>query len=262
MTFSDQPPPAATGAKVSAATAGGSGGAAPTGLPFELRQIASKYPVTLYSGNDCGPCGTAKSMLVNRGIPFSERTVITSEDFKALQRLSGDTSLPFATIGGQQLKGFSDVEWTQFLNAAGYPAASVLPSSYRPPAATPLVAIAAPSPPRATAQPAPAAAARHRWPLPPAAIRRLPSTVSGDAHSRNASELGFVSGSGSAYFQTPGISTRRFAFRRRKRGLEHQRLDAARRAQQAHMGFLEGEHPHRHHARPLADLRSRRPAGR
>jgi len=144
VTFSDQPPPAATGAKVSAANTSGSGNSAPTGLPFELRQIASKYPVTLYSGNDCGPCVTAKSMLTNRGIPFSERTVITSEDFKALQRLSGDTSLPFATIGSQQLKGFSDVEWTQFLNAAGYPAASVLPSSYRPPAATPLVAVTAP----------------------------------------------------------------------------------------------------------------------
>jgi glutaredoxin len=162
VTFSDQPPPAATGAKVSAANPGGSGGAAPTGLPFELRQIANRYPVTLYSGENCGPCGTAKSMLVNRGIPFSERTVITSEDFKALQRLSGDTSLPFATIGSQQLKGFSDVEWTQFLNAAGYPAASVLPSSYRPPAATPLVAIAAPSatgsgPARAAAAPAPVA---------------------------------------------------------------------------------------------------------
>lgn len=169
VTFSDQPPPAATGAKVSAATPGaGAGGAAPTGLPFELRQIANRYPVTLYSGDNCGPCGTAKSMLVNRGIPFSERTVITNEDFKALQRLSGDTSLPFATIGSQQLKGFSDVEWTQFLNAAGYPATSVLPSSYRPPAATPLVAISAPSPTgsgpaRAAAAPAPAA------PPPPAA---------------------------------------------------------------------------------------------
>jgi glutaredoxin len=161
VTFSDKPPPAATNAKVSAATPGaGPGGAAPTGLPFELRQIASKYPVTLYSGNDCGPCVTAKAMLTNRGIPFSERTVTTAEDFKALQRLSGDTSLPFATIGSQQLKGFSDVEWTQFLNAAGYPATSALPASYRPPAPTPLVAVAtAPAPATGTAaRPAPAPA--------------------------------------------------------------------------------------------------------
>jgi hypothetical protein len=101
-------------------------------------------------------------------VPFTEKSVTTPDDSQALQRLSGESSLPFATIGGQQLKGFSDVEWTQFLNAAGYPASSVLPSSYRQAAATPLVAVSdAPSttarvaPERAAApaaQPAPAAA--------------------------------------------------------------------------------------------------------
>lgn len=144
VTFSDQPPPAATG-RVSTANTGSSGGSASTGLPFELRQIAGKYPVTLYTGDNCGPCGSARALLTNRGVPFSERTVSTSEDIQALQRLSGDASLPFATIGGQQLKGFSDAEWTQFLNAAGYPQTSTLPASYRRPAATPLVTVSAPT---------------------------------------------------------------------------------------------------------------------
>lgn len=169
VTFSDQPPPAAGSGKVSTANRGG-GAAAPTGLPFELRQVASKYPVTLYSGENCGPCGAARALLINRGVPFSERTVTTNEDIKALQRLSGDASLPFATIGTQQLKGFSDMEWTQFLNAAGYPATSVLPPSYRPPAAAPLVTIA--TPPAATnGAPAarPAAAPEAVAPPPPAA---------------------------------------------------------------------------------------------
>lgn len=147
VTFSDQPPPAASNAKVKAATPGGGGGAASTGLPFELRQVAAKYPVTLYTGENCTPCGAARNMLTNRGIPFSERTVTTNEDVQALQRLSGDASLPFATIGGQQLKGFSDAEWTQFLNAAGYPASSTLPASYRPPAPTPLVTVSTPTAP-------------------------------------------------------------------------------------------------------------------
>jgi len=144
VTFSDQPPPAASNAKVNAATPGGGGGAASAGLPFELRQVAAKYPVTLYTGENCGPCGSARNLLTNRGVPFSERTVTTNDDIQALQRLSGDASVPFATIGSQQLKGFSDSEWTQFLNAAGYPATSVLPASYRPPAPTPLVAVNAP----------------------------------------------------------------------------------------------------------------------
>jgi hypothetical protein len=81
-------------------------------------------------------------MLTSRGIPFTEKTVTTHEDSQALQRLSGESSLPFLTIGSQQLKGFSDAEWTQFLNAAGYPLSSVLPASYRRPAPTPLVAVA------------------------------------------------------------------------------------------------------------------------
>lgn len=176
ITFSDQPPPPASNAKVTSSTANASGGAAAsTSLPFELRQIASKYPVTLYTGENCGPCVSARSMLTTRGVPFTEKTVITAEDSQALQRISGDNALPFATIGGQQLKGFSDSEWTQFLNAAGYPAASVLPANYRQAPATPLVAVTtAPSAaPNAAAPARPAAPTAQEAPAPgnPAGIR-------------------------------------------------------------------------------------------
>ena len=183
VSFSDQPPPATSNAKAttSAGSPGASNGASGSALPYELRQIANKYPVTLYTGENCGPCASARSLLTGRGIPFTEKTIVSPEDSKALQRLSGDTSLPFATIGGQQLIGFSDAEWTQFLNAAGYPAASALPPSYRQAAATPLVAVAAaPSAapaaantaaPARTVAPAPAAAA------PPAAAANNPAGI-------------------------------------------------------------------------------------
>jgi glutaredoxin len=167
VTFSDKPP-AETNAKVTTAAGASGGGVATASLPFELRQVAQKYPVTLYTGENCGPCQSARSMLTTRGIPFAEKTVMTPEDSQALQRLSGENTLPFATIGGQQLKGFSDSEYTQFLNAAGYPATSVLPASYRQPAATPMVAVAA-----APATTAPAAPARAAAPAPspaPAAV--------------------------------------------------------------------------------------------
>jgi hypothetical protein len=159
VTYSDKPPPVTSNAKVTSGTgASGGGGSASSSLPFELRQVASKYPVTLYTGENCGPCGSARALLIGRGVPFTEKTVITVDDAAALQRLSGENSLPFGTIGGQQLKGFSDAEWTQFLNAAGYPATSILPPNYRQPPAAPLVAIAvAPSAaPAAAAGPAPA----------------------------------------------------------------------------------------------------------
>lgn len=167
VTFSDRPP-SESNAKVTSAAGSLRGSVSAASLPFELRQVVQKYPVTLYTGDNCSPCQSARSLLITRGVPFVEKSVTTQEDSQALQRLSGESSLPFATIGGQQLKGFSDVEWIQFLNAAGYPASSVLPPSYRQAAATPLVAVsAAPAtiapaaPERATTpatQPAPAAA--------------------------------------------------------------------------------------------------------
>lgn len=145
VTFSDKPPAASD--KATATSAGGkpvnAGGSA---LPFELRQVASKYPVTLYTSSNCEPCGSGRALLSSRGIPFTEKTVNTSEDADALQRISGSSSLPFLTIGGQQIKGYSDSEWTQFLSAAGYPQTPLLPASYRNPAATPLVVVQKPAP--------------------------------------------------------------------------------------------------------------------
>jgi glutaredoxin len=107
----------------------------------------------LYSAPECGPCGAARSLLSSRGIPFSERSVTTSEDIAALKRLSGEAALPFLTIGAQRIKGYSDVEWTQYLDAAGYPKTSVLPTGYRQAAATPLVAVDKPAPAKAETKP-------------------------------------------------------------------------------------------------------------
>lgn len=164
VTFSDQPPAASTNARVTAAASNNSARSAVSSvLPFELRKAAGQYPVTLYTGENCGPCGAGRSLLTTRGIPFTEKTVTTTEDQQALQRLSGESSLPFMTIGSQQLKGFSDAEWTQFLDAAGYPKASVLPAGYRQVAATPLVTVSNPPVPANTrvgaVAPAPAAQA-------------------------------------------------------------------------------------------------------
>ena len=78
-------------------------------------------------------------MLQARGIPFTEYLISSGNDIEALQRLSGASSLPFLTIGGQRIKGYSEAEWTQFLNAANYPAGSKLPASYRNPEPKPLV---------------------------------------------------------------------------------------------------------------------------
>ncbi len=161
VTFSDRPPETvAPGSRTSEARAA-AGSSESSELPYALRQVAQRFPVTLYTGDNCAPCGAARNLLVQRGIPFTERTVGTNADIEALQRLSGTSNLPFGTIGGQQLVGFSQAEWDQYLTAAGYPKQSSLPSNFRRAAAAPLVAVkpvvAAPS-----AATAPAAAARAR----------------------------------------------------------------------------------------------------
>jgi glutaredoxin len=159
VSYSDQPPPAANAQPVASGAPAAAGGVNAQ-LPFELRQVVSRYPVVLYTSPECAPCNSGRNLLNARGIPYSEKTITTFEDAEALKRLSGQSSLPFITIGSQQIKGYSDGEWTQFLDAAGYPKQSALPTTYRRAAPTPLVAVApaAPGAPATTAESRPAAA--------------------------------------------------------------------------------------------------------
>jgi len=163
VTFSDQPP-ATADARAVGSTGASSVPDSAAQLPFQLRQVVARYPVTLYTAKDCAPCNSGRNLLNARGIPYTEKLINTPEDGDALRRLSSEASLPFFTIGGQQIRGYSDTEWTQFLDAAGYPKTSALPGNYRRPAPAPLVAakpVAAPpvansSSITTTAQPRPA----------------------------------------------------------------------------------------------------------
>jgi glutaredoxin len=141
VTFSDKPPVNADQGKIASTGIGAKTDSTGAALPFELRQVVSKYPVVLYTAAKCAPCDSGRSFLMSRGVPFSERTVSTQEDRDYLQRLTSDNSLPYLTIGSQRIKGLSDVEWTQYLDAAGYPQKSTLPAAYKYPAPTSLVAV-------------------------------------------------------------------------------------------------------------------------
>jgi glutaredoxin len=115
-------------------------------LPLELRQVVGRYPVTLYAGKDCGGCDAGRQLLQARGVPFSEKRVESNDDIAAFRRATGANSLPVLSIGNQQLKGLNSADWTSYLDAAGYPSASKLPSGWRNPAPTPMATPAAPSP--------------------------------------------------------------------------------------------------------------------
>jgi len=153
VTFSDKPP--ATPASKVTPLNNALPAAVPSGapLPYELRQVVGKYPVTLYTSSNCAPCDSGRSLLAARGVPFSEKTIATAQDAAALQKLSGNSSLPFLTIGAQHVAGFSASEWAQYLTAAGYPESSKLPASYRAPPAAPLVTPEKPVVPAANATP-------------------------------------------------------------------------------------------------------------
>lgn len=139
VTFSDRAPAAST-EPASGATGSPTSPANTGGLPYELRQVVQRYPVMLYTRDDCSPCAMARTMLVTRGVPFDERSVKSNEDIEAFQRLSSQRTMPLLTIGAQQLNGFSDTEWSQYLDAAGYPKSNNLPAGYRNGLARPLTA--------------------------------------------------------------------------------------------------------------------------
>jgi glutaredoxin len=178
VTFSDQPPlnPTVKAEPAKVVSLSPSGGTSLASLPFELRQAAQRYPVTLYTSPGCGTCAQGRSFLMARGIPFAEKTISTKEDADALMRLAGTQNVPLLTIGGQQLKGWSDTEWAEFLDAAGYPKTSQLPGTYVPPPAQPLVALDQTQPAAPAAANGGANGRQQRPPARPAA----PSVPAGD----------------------------------------------------------------------------------
>ena len=169
VTYTDRAPNTSEG-RVTALGARGQSDAVEPELPFELRQVASKYPVTLYTTTGvCDACNAGRQLLKQRGIPYTERQAVTSEDVDALEKLSGGRDAPTLTIGSQVVRGLAYDTWNQYLDAAGYPRESKLPPSYQQRPIAPVVErreapvarseaqpVARPSAPIATNAPPPA----------------------------------------------------------------------------------------------------------
>ncbi len=160
-TYTDRAPAPADG-KATALGARGTPVTTEVALPQELRQATSRYPATLYvTTGACEPCDGARQLLRQRGVPFTEKQVVTAEDSEALERLTGARDAPTLTLGAQTMRGLSAEVWNSYLDAAGYPRESRLPANYQYPAASPLTerreaTRVAPPPPRQTARAEPA----------------------------------------------------------------------------------------------------------
>jgi len=161
VTFSDRPPASADAAQATPVNAGGTGQRATdiapdANVPASLKAVVRKYPVTLYTSSQCAPCDQGRTLLKQRGIPFTEKTVNTNADLAALQKLAPNTGgLPLLMVGAQAIPGFLTSEWNSYLDAADYPKTSALPSGYQAPPAQPL----APPKPVDPNAPAPASSA-------------------------------------------------------------------------------------------------------
>jgi glutaredoxin len=128
-------------------------------LPPELRQAVKTYPVTLFTTPECTPCDKGRQLLQQRGIPYSERRVVTAQDVAALERTVGSRDVPSLMIGPQPLRAFAEAEWQSYLDVAGYPRESKLPRDW--PAVQPVPMVEptpAPLPARKQVVAAPAAA--------------------------------------------------------------------------------------------------------
>lgn len=140
VTYTDRPPPSNTARVTSLGSRAPVTGPTDQALPLELREPAAKYPVTLYTVTGaCEPCQSARQLLRQRGVPYSEKQVQTPEDSEALQRLSGGRDAPTLAIGSQMMRGLAPEVWGSYLDAAGYPRESRLPATYQYAAATSIV---------------------------------------------------------------------------------------------------------------------------
>lgn len=91
-------------------------------LPYETRRAQQNFPVTLYVSENCtDQCKLARSLLHKRGVPFSEKALITKAEIDAFKTLSGSETAPTLAVGKNFLSGFLEAQWQAELDVAGYP---------------------------------------------------------------------------------------------------------------------------------------------
>lgn len=96
-------------------------------LSYEMRRAVDLAPVSLYTSPTCNNiCDSARKLLSQRKIPFSEQSVTTQEQLDALKQLVGrdNPQVPVLVVGRQPTEGFAAPTWNNALDTAGYPKAS------------------------------------------------------------------------------------------------------------------------------------------
>lgn len=89
-------------------------------LPDESRIAAKKYPITLYSFEECGdPCKQAEAFLDKRGVPYTVKS--SNADKAEMKKLTGKLEAPVIVFGNTApIAGFEEGRWNRELDLAGY----------------------------------------------------------------------------------------------------------------------------------------------
>lgn len=124
----DTPPPASAKNVQQRAAGTTPTAAAATNLPYAVQIAAKSFPVTLYTAPGCAPCGIARALLNQRGVPFREVSVTSEEQTKELKQAVGSLSVPAIRVGASVQKGFEQGAYDALLDSAGYPRAGIAPA--------------------------------------------------------------------------------------------------------------------------------------
>lgn len=139
--YSDQPPPPSVR---NAEQKSFKGSFIEIGESYAAKTAREKYPVILYASACGAPCDQARQLLIDRGVPFSNKDPQASPEAQAeLKKLTGQLRVPVLVVGSDKIDGFETGQWQVALDRAGYPK-SVLPGRKPAPAANPAPPPAAP----------------------------------------------------------------------------------------------------------------------
>jgi glutaredoxin len=90
--------------------------------PYDTRRAMANFPVTLFVTAKCGDaCDSARSYLKARGVPYTEKSVVTQDDAAALKKATQSDTVPALLVGSMVSKGYQEAAWDDLMDTAGYP---------------------------------------------------------------------------------------------------------------------------------------------
>ncbi len=107
--------------------------------PYALQAARREFPVKLYTTPTCGDaCDQARAYLNERGIPFTEVSVVDRPRYDELKKVAGSAEVPVMRVGEETYRGYARSIFEKALDSAGYPAMGILPKRDQPAPAPPV----------------------------------------------------------------------------------------------------------------------------